>query len=53
LLTSEGYEVVEIYKGPDSEIQSSITNLLDELRTTFSNPSVSVVWATIGGTTFT
>lgn len=53
VLTSHGYQVVEIYKGPDTGIQSSISNRLDELRTAFSDPSVSVVWATIGGTTFT
>ncbi|KAK8038440.1 peptidase family S66 [Apiospora rasikravindrae] len=53
LISSQGYEVVEIYHGPDSGIQSSIANRLAELRAAFSDPSVAVVWATIGGSTFT
>ncbi|KAK7921740.1 hypothetical protein PG985_009762 [Apiospora marii] len=53
VISSRGYQVVEIYHGPDSGIQSGIANRLAELRAAFSDPTVSVVWATIGGSTFT
>ncbi|KAK8076823.1 hypothetical protein PG996_002993 [Apiospora saccharicola] len=53
LISSRGYQVVEIYHGPDTGVQSGIANRLAELRAAFSDPSVSVVWATIGGSTFT
>ncbi|KAK8108259.1 uncharacterized protein PG998_010272 [Apiospora kogelbergensis] len=53
VISSQGYEVAEVYHGPDSGIQNGIANRLAELRTVFSDSSVAVVWATIGGSAFT
>ncbi|KAK6845779.1 peptidase family S66 [Apiospora arundinis] len=53
VIASQGYEVVEVYHGPDSGIQNGIANRLAELRAVFCDPSVAVVWATIGGSAFT
>lgn len=51
LFTAEGYHVRELFT-PDTGIQSSITNRLSELRTAFTDPSISAVVCTIGGPSF-
>lgn len=51
LFTSQGYQVRELFT-PDTSIQSSITNRLSELRTAFTDPSISAVVCTIGGPSF-
>ncbi|KAF3008340.1 hypothetical protein E8E14_008655 [Neopestalotiopsis sp. 37M] len=53
LLVAKGYKVREIYLGPDSSIQSSIANRLSEIRTAFTDPSISAIICTIGGPSFT
>ncbi|KAI1369939.1 peptidase [Xylaria arbuscula] len=52
VLTSKGYKVREFYT-VDKGIQDSIANRLSELRAAFTDPSISAVFCTIGGTTFT
>ncbi|KAI0157159.1 peptidase [Hypoxylon sp. FL1284] len=52
VLRGRGYEVREIFT-PDTGIQSSIANRLAELRAAFSDPAVSAIICTIGGSTFT
>ncbi|XXH01023.1 hypothetical protein Hte_007374 [Hypoxylon texense] len=52
VLTGRGYNVREIFT-PDSGIQSSIANRLSELRTAFSDPAISAIICTIGGSSFT
>ncbi|KXJ87953.1 peptidase family S66 [Microdochium bolleyi] len=54
LLAARGYTVREIYHGEsDDSIQSSIRNRLSELREALTDPTISAVICTIGGTTFT
>ncbi|KAI1385142.1 peptidase [Hypoxylon trugodes] len=52
LLEGRGYKVREIYNR-DTGIQSSISNRLAEVRTAFSDPTISAIICTIGGPTFT
>ncbi|KAK9234946.1 peptidase family S66 [Lipomyces kononenkoae] len=52
VLSAQGYRVRELFN-PDTSIQSSITNRLSELRTAFSDPTVSAIICTIGGPSFT
>lgn len=52
LFTAQGYQVRELFT-PDTGIQSSISNRLSELRTAFTDPSISAVVCTIGGPSFT
>lgn len=52
LLLAKGYNVREIFV-PDSSIQSSISNRVSEIRTAFSDPSVSAIICTTGGPSFT
>ncbi|KAF5000529.1 hypothetical protein FGRMN_1696 [Fusarium graminum] len=52
VLTNKGYEVVTFFN-EDEGIQSCINNRLSEIRAAFSDPSISAVITTIGGTTFT
>lgn len=52
LFTAQGYQVRELFT-PDTDIQSSISNRLSELRTAFTDPSISAVVCTIGGPSFT
>ncbi|KAI8631147.1 peptidase [Xylariaceae sp. FL1651] len=52
LLTGKGYKVREFYTA-DTGVQSGIANRLSELRAAFTDPSISAVICTIGGTTFT
>ncbi|KAJ0108110.1 peptidase u61 ld-carboxypeptidase a [Diaporthe amygdali] len=51
LLSDKGYQVRELFT-PDTGIQSSIANRLSELRTAFSDPSISAIICTIGGPSF-
>lgn len=51
LFTAQGYHVRELFT-PDTSIQSSIANRLSELRTAFTDPSISAVVCTIGGPSF-
>ncbi|KAL1872703.1 hypothetical protein Daus18300_004249 [Diaporthe australafricana] len=51
LFSENGYHVRELFT-PDSGIQSSIANRLSELRTAFSDPSISAIICTIGGPSF-
>ncbi|KAJ1323642.1 muramoyltetrapeptide carboxypeptidase [Microdochium nivale] len=56
LLTARGYHVREVYHhndDEDSNIQAGIRNRLSELREAFSDPSISAIICTIGGTTLT
>ncbi|KAI4596833.1 hypothetical protein KJ359_005177 [Pestalotiopsis sp. 9143b] len=53
LFVARGYKVREIYLGPDAGIQSSISNRLSEIRTAFTDPSISAIVCTIGGPSFT
>ncbi|KAF5018304.1 hypothetical protein F66182_9729 [Fusarium sp. NRRL 66182] len=52
VLTDRGYQVQSFFN-EDNGIQSSIDNRLSEIRAAFSDPSISAVITTIGGTTFT
>jgi muramoyltetrapeptide carboxypeptidase LdcA involved in peptidoglycan recycling len=52
VLTNKGYKV-ETFFGDDKGIQSCISNRLSEIRAAFSDPSISAIITTIGGTTFT
>lgn len=52
LLLSKGHHVREIFT-PDAGIRSSIANRLCELRTAFSDPSISAIICTTGGPSFT
>ena len=52
LFSAQGYHVRELFT-PDTGIQSSIANRLSELRTAFTDPSISAVVCTLGGPSFT
>lgn len=52
VLSDRGYQVRELFH-VDEGIQSSISNRLSEIRTAFSDPSISAIICTIGGSTFT
>ncbi|KAI1023932.1 hypothetical protein LB504_005415 [Fusarium proliferatum] len=52
LLTNKGYQV-QTFFSEDKGIQSCIDNRLSEIRAAFSDPSISAIITTIGGTTFT
>ncbi|KAM0560036.1 hypothetical protein ACHAPJ_003995 [Fusarium lateritium] len=52
VFTNRGYQV-QIFFNQDSGIQSCINNRLSEIRAAFSDPSISAIITTIGGTTFT
>ncbi|KAH7236872.1 peptidase family S66 [Fusarium redolens] len=52
LLTKKGYQV-QTFFSEDKGIQSCIDNRLSEIRAAFSDPSISAIITTIGGTTFT
>ncbi|KAH8655470.1 peptidase family S66 [Xylariales sp. PMI_506] len=52
LLERRGYQVRNIFH-KDTGTQSGITNRLAELRTAFSDPTISAIFCTIGGATFT
>ncbi|OAQ71423.1 peptidase u61 ld-carboxypeptidase a protein [Pochonia chlamydosporia 170] len=52
VLTDQGYLVRELFT-QDAGTQSSIQNRLSEIRTAFTDNSISAVICTIGGTTFT
>ncbi|KAI6088358.1 peptidase [Hypoxylon rubiginosum] len=52
VLEGRGYKVREFFT-PDTGIQNSIDNRLSELRAAFSDPTISAVMCTIGGSTFT
>ncbi|KAG8161070.1 hypothetical protein KVR01_009334 [Diaporthe batatas] len=52
LFTSQGYHVRELFT-KDTGIQSSIANRLAELRTALTDPTISAVVCTAGGTSFT
>lgn len=52
VLTGKGYKVREFFK-EDTSVQSAITNRLSELRAAFSDDTISAVFCTIGGSTFT
>jgi muramoyltetrapeptide carboxypeptidase LdcA involved in peptidoglycan recycling len=52
MLMSKGYKVRELYN-TDTGVQNCIVNRLSELRAAFTDPSISTVICTIGGTTFT
>ncbi|KAK0712942.1 peptidase u61 ld-carboxypeptidase a [Lasiosphaeria miniovina] len=52
VLTSRGYKVRELFTR-DTGIQSCIANRLSEIRTAFMDPTISAVFCTIGGSTFT
>lgn len=52
VLTRRGYKVRTFFN-EDTGIQSNIANRLSEIRAAFSDPSVSAIICTIGGTTFT
>ena len=53
LLTTRGYKVKTFYTGPDDGIQSSIANRLSEIRSAFTDPTISAIICTIGGPSFT
>ncbi|XDG04758.1 hypothetical protein ABKA04_004373 [Annulohypoxylon sp. FPYF3050] len=52
VLKGRGYNVREFFN-QDAGIQSNINNRLSELRDAFSDPSISAIICTIGGSTFT
>ncbi|KAI2464836.1 peptidase [Annulohypoxylon bovei var. microspora] len=52
VLKGRGYNVREFFN-PDTDIQSSITNRLSELRAAFLDSSISAIICTIGGPSFT
>ncbi|KAH8902341.1 peptidase S66, LD-carboxypeptidase A [Coniochaeta sp. PMI_546] len=52
VLLERGYKVKTLFT-PDADIQSSITNRIAEIRTAFSDPTVSAIICVIGGPTFT
>jgi muramoyltetrapeptide carboxypeptidase LdcA involved in peptidoglycan recycling len=52
VLSDRGYIVRELFN-VDKGTQSSINNRLSEIRTAFSDPSISAIICTIGGSTFT
>jgi muramoyltetrapeptide carboxypeptidase LdcA involved in peptidoglycan recycling len=52
VLASKGFQV-QTFFNEDKGIQSCIENRLSEIRTAFSDPSISAIITTIGGTTFT
>ncbi|KAI4864453.1 peptidase [Hypoxylon rubiginosum] len=52
VLTGRGYNVRELFT-PDTGVQSSISNRLSELRTAFSDPTISAIICTLGGSSFT
>lgn len=41
VLTGQGYNVRDLFSGPDTSIQASIRNRLSEIRTAFSDPTIS------------
>lgn len=51
VFSGKGYKVRELFT-PDTGIQSSIRNRLSELRTAFSDPTVSAIICTVGGASF-
>ncbi|KAK7742193.1 hypothetical protein SLS62_010782 [Diatrype stigma] len=53
VLTGQGYKVRELFSGPDTSIQASIRTRLSEIRTAFSDPGISAIICTIGGSAFT
>ncbi|KAI0869592.1 peptidase family S66 [Hypoxylon argillaceum] len=52
LFTSKGYKVRVLYT-VDTGVQNGIANRLRELRTAFTDPTISAVFCTIGGPSFT
>ncbi|KAI8650551.1 hypothetical protein NCS57_01389200 [Fusarium keratoplasticum] len=52
VLTEKGYQV-QAFFSKDTGIQSSINNRLREIREAFSDPTISAIITTIGGTHFT
>ncbi|KAF4982278.1 hypothetical protein FZEAL_2064 [Fusarium zealandicum] len=52
VLSDRGYKVTAFFN-KDTGIQSCISNRLSEIRAAFSDPSISAIITTIGGTTFT
>ncbi|KAL4731716.1 hypothetical protein ACLX1H_000697 [Fusarium chlamydosporum] len=52
VLTNKGFQV-QTFFNEDKGIQSCIENRLSEIRSAFSDPSISGIITTIGGTTFT
>lgn len=52
VFTKRGYKV-RIFFNEDDGIQSSITNRLEEIRAAFSDPGISAIISTIGGTSLT
>ncbi|KAI0880905.1 peptidase [Annulohypoxylon maeteangense] len=52
VLKGQGYNVREFFN-TDTGIQSSIANRLSEIRAAFSDPSISAIICTIGGSNFT
>lgn len=52
VLEKRGYTVRTFYN-KDTSIQNSISNRLSEIRAAFSDPAVSAIISTIGGTTLT
>ena len=52
VLTDRGYKVRTFFT-PDTGIQASISNRLTEMRSAFSDPTISAIICTIGGTSFT
>ncbi|KPM42352.1 hypothetical protein AK830_g4181 [Neonectria ditissima] len=52
VLSARGYQVRTFFN-KDTDIQSGISNRLSEIRAAFSDPSISAVICTIGGSTFT
>lgn len=41
VLTGQGYKVRDLFSGPDSSIQASISNRLSEIRIAFSDPTIA------------
>ncbi|OBS24972.1 hypothetical protein FPOA_05508 [Fusarium poae] len=52
LLSTKGFQV-QTFFNEDKGIQSCVENRLSEIRAAFSDPSISAIITTIGGTTFT
>ncbi|RGP64024.1 hypothetical protein FLONG3_9723 [Fusarium longipes] len=52
VLTKKGFQV-QTFFNKDKGIQSCIENRLSELRAAFTDPTISAIITTIGGTTFT
>lgn len=52
VLSKRSYKDRDLFT-PDTNIQSSITNRLTEIYSAFSDPTISVIICSIGGSTFT